>query len=93
MVRIPLVDLATIGYVLVDDGYQAHGVSLLRGKVGAQPVVSDREVLTRLRLMDYRPDPVSGNSWTLAAPPTWPSCRNCWTSVSAIAVRAACVSL
>ncbi len=50
-------DLATIVYVLVDDGYQEQGVSLLQGKVGAKPVLSDSEVITLLLLMDYLPYP------------------------------------
>lgn len=57
MPRIPLMDLATMVYVRVDDGYPEQGVSWLRGQVGAQPVLSDREVISLLRRRDSRPYP------------------------------------
>jgi hypothetical protein len=57
MNRIPLDDLLTIMYVLIDDWYQQHGRHLLRGQPGVKPVCSDSEVITLLLAMDFVPFP------------------------------------
>jgi len=57
MTSIPISDLLTIIYVLVDDWYQARGVKLLAGKVGQKPVFRDSEVITLLLAQDYIPYP------------------------------------
>lgn len=46
MTSIPMIDLLTIIFFLVDDWYQAKGVKLLQGKPGAKPVFTDNEVIT-----------------------------------------------
>jgi hypothetical protein len=50
-------DLLTIIYVLVDDWYQAQGASLLRGKPGAKPELSDSEMITLMLAQDLIPYP------------------------------------
>ena len=50
-------DLATVVYVWVDDGYQAHAAGGRQGQAGAQPRFSDSEVITLLLLMDFLPFP------------------------------------
>ena len=57
MTSIPISDLLTIIYVLVDDWYQAYGVKLLAGKAGQKPVFRDSEVITLLLAQDYIPYP------------------------------------
>lgn len=54
---IPLEDLLTYLYVLVDDWYKAEGMKLLKGKVGAKPVFSDSEILTLMLAHDFVPFP------------------------------------
>ena len=55
--RIALEDGATEVFVWVDDGYQRSGVRGLQGKVGANPVFRDREVMTLLLRRDFLPLP------------------------------------
>ena len=50
-------DLATVVYVWVDDGYQAHAAGGRQGQAGAKPRCSDSEVITRLLLMACLPFP------------------------------------
>ena len=57
MTSIPVSELLTIIFVLVDDWYQAQGVRLLKGKPGAKPEFSDSEVITLLLTMDFIPFP------------------------------------
>jgi hypothetical protein len=57
MKSIPLDDLMTIIYVLVDDWYQAKGEELLKGKPGAKPGFTDSEVITLMLAQDYIPYP------------------------------------
>ncbi len=57
MTSIPLPDLLTIIYVLVDDWYQIHGVAMLQGKPGRKPVFSDSEVMTLVLAADFVPFP------------------------------------
>lgn len=57
MSSIPISDLLTIIYVLVDDWYQAQGSKLLAGKVGKKPVFRDSEVITLVLAQDFIPYP------------------------------------
>ena len=50
-------DLATVVYVWVDDGYQAHAADRRAGLAGVKPLFSDSEVITLLLLMDFLPFP------------------------------------
>ena len=60
MTSIPLEDLLTLLYVLVDDWYQAEGCRYLKGKVGAKPEFRDSEVMTLVIARDYLPFPSEG---------------------------------
>ena len=57
MPSIPISDLLTIIFVLVDDWYQVHGAKLLAGKVGRKPVFRDSEVITLMLAQDFIPYP------------------------------------
>jgi len=57
MTSIPITDLLTTIFVLVDDWYQGHGKRLLQGKVGSKPEFTDSEVITLLLAMDFIPFP------------------------------------
>jgi len=57
MTSIPIPDLLTIIFVLVDDWYQAYGYRLLIGKVGKKPVFKDSEVITLMLAHDFIPYP------------------------------------
>ena len=57
MTSISITDLLTIIDVLVDDGYQDHGRTLLNGKVYKRPVFKDSEVITRMVAHDFIPYP------------------------------------
>lgn len=57
MNSIPLDDLLTIMYVLIDDWYQQYGRRFLHGKPGVKPTFSDSEVITLLLAMDFVPFP------------------------------------
>jgi hypothetical protein len=57
MPSIPISDLLTIIFVLVDDWYQVHGIKLLAGKVGKKPVFRDSEVITLVLAQDFIPYP------------------------------------
>ena len=57
MTSIPMIDLLTIIFVLVDDWYQSKGVKLLQGKAGAKPVFTDSEVITLMLAQEYIPYP------------------------------------
>lgn len=57
MTSIPISDLLTIIFVMVDDWYQAHGVQLLVGKAGKKPVFRDSEVITLVLAQDFIPYP------------------------------------
>jgi len=57
MTSIPLTDLLTIIFVLVDDWYQAKGKYLLKGKPGARPEFTDSEVITLMLAQDFIPYP------------------------------------
>lgn len=54
---INLETLLTIIYVLVDDWYQAEGISWRQHKPGERPSLSDSEVLTLVLAQDYIPYP------------------------------------
>src|SRR4030095_6471797 len=57
MTSIPISDLLTIIFVLVDDWYQAYGYRLLNGKVGKKPIFKDSEVMTLMLAHDFIPYP------------------------------------
>lgn len=57
MTSIPISDLLTIIFVLVDDWYQDFGYQLLRGKVGKKPIFKDSEVITLMLAHDFIPYP------------------------------------
>src|SRR5687768_16235180 len=57
MSSIPLDELLTIMYVLVDDWYQQYRRRLLHGKPGVKPTFSDSEVISLLLAMDFVPFP------------------------------------
>ncbi len=57
MPSIPISDLLTIIFVMVDDWYQARGRILLAGKVGKKPVFLDSEVITPVLAQDFIPYP------------------------------------
>lgn len=57
MPSIPISDLLTIIYVLIDDWYQVHGSKLLNGKVGRKPVFRDSEIITLVLAQDFIPYP------------------------------------
>jgi hypothetical protein len=57
MKRITISDILTIIFVLVDDGYQAEGVKLLRGKPGKKPEFTDSEMITLMVAQDSIPYP------------------------------------
>lgn len=46
MTRIPMINLFTIVFVLIDDWYKSEGIKLLRGKAGAKPEFTDSEMMT-----------------------------------------------
>lgn len=60
MASIPLDELLTLLYVLVDDWYVAEGRSYLKGKVGAKPEFRDSEVITLVLARDFVPFPSEG---------------------------------
>jgi hypothetical protein len=55
MTSIPITDVLTIIFVLVDDWYQEEGSKLLRGKVGRKPKFTDSEVMTLMLAQDFIP--------------------------------------
>lgn len=57
MTSIPMTDLITIIFVLVDDWYQSKGVTLLRGKPGAKPEFTDSEMITLMLAHEFIPFP------------------------------------
>lgn len=57
MTSISIIELLTIIFVLVDDGYQAYGCQLLNGKVGKKPLFKDSEVITLMLAQDFIPYP------------------------------------
>jgi hypothetical protein len=54
---ISIPDILTTIYVLVDDWYQVHGPTLLRGKPGVKPELSDSEMITLMLAQDLIPYP------------------------------------
>lgn len=57
MTSIPMIDLMTIIFVLVDDWYKSNGVQLLNGKVGAKPNFTDSEMITLMLAQEFIPFP------------------------------------
>ena len=57
MTSIPITDILTIIFVLVDDWYQKEGSKFLKGKVGKKPIFTDSEVITLMLAQDYIPFP------------------------------------
>lgn len=60
MRSIPLDELLTILYVLVDDWYLREGQRYLKGKTGAKPEFRDSEVITLALARDFVPFPSEG---------------------------------
>jgi hypothetical protein len=57
MTSIPMIDLFTIVFVLVDDWYQSEGYKLLIGKAGAKPEFTDSEMITLMLVQEFIPFP------------------------------------
>jgi len=57
MTSIPMIDLFTIIFVLVDDWYKSEGSKLLRGKAGAKPEFTDSEMITLMLAQEFIPFP------------------------------------
>jgi hypothetical protein len=57
MTSIPITEVLTIIFVIVDDWYQLKGMKLLKGKAGKKPVFSDSEVITLMLAQDFIPYP------------------------------------
>ncbi len=57
MTSIPITDILTIIFVLVDDWYQIEGIKFLKGKPGKKPELSDSEVMTLMLAQDFIPFP------------------------------------
>lgn len=57
MTSIPLTDIFTIIFVLVDDWYQTEGCKYLKGKAGKKHEFSDSEVITLMLMQDFIPFP------------------------------------
>ena len=57
MTSIPITDVLTIVFVLVDDWYRVEGHKLLKGKAGRKPEFSDSEVITLMLAKDFIPYP------------------------------------
>jgi hypothetical protein len=57
MTSIPITDILTIIFVLVDDWYQVDGSKYLQGKPGKKPEFSDSEVMTLMLAQDFIPYP------------------------------------
>jgi len=72
MISIPLTDMMTIIFVLVDDWYRIYGKQLLQGKPGAKPESTDSEVITLMMAQDYIPIPVKPSILLSFVPTTCP---------------------
>jgi hypothetical protein len=57
MTSIPITDILTIIFVLVDDWYQSEGHKLMQGKAGRKPEFKDSEVMTLMLAQDFIPFP------------------------------------
>jgi len=57
MTSIPITDILTITFVLVDDWYQVEGSKFLQGKPGKKPEFSDSEMMTLMLAQDFIPYP------------------------------------
>ncbi len=57
MTSIPMTDLITIVFVLVDDWYKSEGHKLLIGKAGAKPEFTDSEMITLMLVQEFIPFP------------------------------------
>ena len=57
MTSIPMIDLFTIIFVLVDDWYKSVGYKLLVGKAGAKPEFTDSEMITLMLAQEFIPFP------------------------------------
>jgi hypothetical protein len=57
---IPITDILTIIFVLVDDWYPEKGIQWLTGKAGKKPEFKDSEVITKVFSMKCKtPDVIS----------------------------------
>lgn len=57
MTSIPIIDILTIIFVLVDDWYQVEGHKFIQGKPGKKPEFSDSEMMTLMLAQDFIPYP------------------------------------
>jgi hypothetical protein len=57
MTSIPISDIFTIIFVLVDDWYQKHSAKYVKGKPGPKPEFTDSEVMTLMLAQDFIPFP------------------------------------
>jgi hypothetical protein len=57
MTSIPITDIFTITFVLVDDWYQVEGWKFLIGKAGKKLEFIDSEVMTLMLAQDFIPFP------------------------------------
>ncbi|NSW52706.1 MAG: hypothetical protein HPY85_09400 [Anaerolineae bacterium] len=57
MTSIPINDILTIIFVLVDDWYQDEGHQYFPGKVGRKPAFTDSEVMTLMLAQEFIPYP------------------------------------
>ena len=57
MNSIPITDIMTIIFVLVDDWYQANAADFRKGRPGQRPEFSDSEVMAVMIVMDFIPFP------------------------------------
>lgn len=57
MPSIPISELLTIIFVMVDNWYQVEGRKVLTGKVGKKPIFRDSEVITLVLAQDFIPYP------------------------------------
>ncbi|HYH02394.1 MAG TPA: IS982 family transposase, partial [Bacillota bacterium] len=57
MTSIPMIDLFTIIFVLVDDWYKREGYKLRRGKAGTKPEFTGSEMITLMLAQEFIPFP------------------------------------
>lgn len=66
MTSIPMIDLFTILFVLVDDWYKTEGIKLLRGKAGTKPEFTDSEMIMLMLVQEYIPETSKYSSYVIA---------------------------
>ena len=83
-------DLATVVYVRVDDGYQAHAVGWRQGRAGAKPRSATARSSHCCRPWIFCPFRRRPGSRALCGPTTVPSSRSCPARAGSTAGPAAC---